>query len=397
VAGAMTWQRCGLGAWRRQIVPATVWIAAAGAAGLLLARRTAHCELTGLTVPEQRSVAALADGRVRLLPVDVLASVEEGQTLAVLEDERIEAALATASAETVRLRTEVAAAESRCLTEAAARQLDHFAQARGYAGDLEKLRLRESELRVALEGDRTRLDFLRVQCESYARLRGQGAVSELRAQSAQTDYAAAERKVTENAGALSQIREDLAEARRRQEEFTQARLLQPEVEKVLAPLRAAITVQERRVDELSARRALLVLRCPLDGQVSQVIRGVGESVRAGDPILTLVSSRPSAVVVYATPTQLPRLQSGSRVRLDWRQDGTGAKTIDSRVLAVGPVAEQLPARLWRSPSVPEWGWPVRIAIPAAMDVLGGEMVGVSAAGDARTDRPTGHDAAEVVP
>lgn len=389
MAGSTTWQRRTLGNWRRQIIPVAVWLVAVGAAGTLLIRRSVTGELTGIAVPEQRAIAALADGRLRLLPVELFESVKEGQTLAVLEDDRIQAALATAAAEAARLRSEFVAAESRLTAEAAAQEADYVAQARRFAIDVENLRLREVELHVTLEADRARVEFLRLQRDLFGNLREQAAVSELRFKSAEADLAALERTISANQDVLSDVQQDLAQASRRQEEYARHHALPAELDKALDPLRAAITVQQRRIDELSAEQSLLILKCPLDGKVSQLLRGVGESIRTGEPILMIASTRPSAVMVYAAPSQLLRLGDGATVRLDLSRDGRDSKSVAAHVQAVGPTIEQLPARLWRNPSIPEWGWPVRISIPPAMDVLCGEMISVSAqSGPERPDPQT---------
>ena len=57
-----------------------------------------------------------------------------------------------------------------------------------------------------------------------------------------------------------------------------------------------------------------------------------------------------------------------------RDDGS-RQVADSYVAGVGPTAQQLPMRLWHSPTVPEWGWPVKILLPAGLTVLCDEQVG----------------------
>ncbi len=384
MAEAMSWQRRGLGPWRRHILPVVIWLGASAAAGLLLMRRSGTSEQMGIAMPEQRALAALTDGRIRLLPVEVFAAVKAGQTLAVLEDERIQAALATATAEAVRLKSEVAAADDRLRNEAAVRQADYSAQARRYAVDVENERLREVELQVLLQGEVVRLEYLRLQRELYANLHAQAAVSDLKFQSADADFSALEKTVSERQRALAQVRLDLAAAQQRREEFSREHVASPALDQALAPLRDAITVQERRIDELATTSALLVLKAPLDGQVSQVLHGVGETVRAGEPIATIVATRPVAVVIYASPAQLVQFAPGTPVRLELLRTGWSRPVTRSYVQAVGPAAEPVPVRLLRNPAIPEWGWPVRIVVPVGADLLCGELIGVVAEGPGRS-------------
>ena len=321
MAQSVTWQGHAIWRWRRHALPLLVWLVAVAAAGWLFIHRSSTCELTGIARPEQRDVAALTNGRLRLVPVGLLDSVKEGQPLAVLEDDCLQASLATAAAEAARLRAELVAVEDRLTIDAAVQQADHMAEARRYAVDVESARLREIELQVTIETNRIKLEFLRLQKDLLSNLRGQRAVSELRFRSAEADHKAQEKNIAENQKALTQVRQDLEQARQRQESFAQNHVVPRAIDKALEPLRAAVTVQERRITELSLERSMLVLKSPMDGVVSQLLRGVGESVRTGEPILTVASPRPSAVVAYATAGQAVQFEAGSHVRLEVVREG----------------------------------------------------------------------------
>ncbi|NLX13260.1 MAG: hypothetical protein GXY44_06340 [Phycisphaerales bacterium] len=117
MARSITWKGWGIGNGRRRVLPILVWLIAAGASVWLLVYRAARTDLVGIANPERRDVAALTDGRLRLMPVALFDPVTAGQPLVVLEDDRLQAALATAAAEAARLRAELAAAEIR---------LEHF-------------------------------------------------------------------------------------------------------------------------------------------------------------------------------------------------------------------------------------------------------------------------------
>jgi len=184
------WQAHAIWRRRQHALPLVVWLVAAGTAGRLLVHRSSTCELAGIAQLDQRDVAALTNGRLRLVPVEMLDSVKEGQPLAVLEDERIGASLATAAAEVSRLRAELVATEDRLAIDAAVQHSDHMAEARRYAVDVERNRLHEIELQVMMETDRIKAEFLRLQQDLLGNLRGQRAVSELRFRSAEADYKA---------------------------------------------------------------------------------------------------------------------------------------------------------------------------------------------------------------
>ncbi len=46
------------------------------------------------------------------------------------------------------------------------------------------------------------------------------------------------------------------------------------------------------------------------------------------------------------------------------------------MIYIGPTVEQLPARLWQNPNVPQWGRPFLIEAPDDMELTVGEAVGI---------------------
>jgi membrane fusion protein (multidrug efflux system) len=363
--------------WRRHFVPLLVWLLAIGVAGHLFARRASTCELTGVAHQEQCEVAPLTEGRVRLVTAELLEPVKAGQPVVVLEDDQMQAAVAIAAAEAARLRAELAAMENRLLAEVGAQNADQMTAARRYAIDVEHYRLRELELQADLGADRAKLDFLRLQMELLGKLREQRAVSQLKFKSAEADFTALDQRTGENEKALAEVRQDLEQARQRQDLYARSHAESRSLDKALGPFRAAVVVQERRIDELSLKRSLLILKSPLDGIVTQAWHRVGESVKNGEPILTIVAARPTSVIAYVTAAQVAGFQPGAGVRLEVVREGQPTQTAATRVAAAGPMVEKLPVQLWRNPSIPEWGWPVKIVLPQEMAVLCGEIIGVS--------------------
>lgn len=296
--------------------------------------------------------------------------------MAVLEDDRVRAELATAAAETARLRAELAATEDRLTAEALVQDAEQMAEARRFAIDLESTRLWTLELTVELETDRITLEFLRFQAEWLGNLHEKHDASQYEVESAQSEFEATKKKIEENESALAQAELDLQNAQRRQESFARHHPVPPTLDKALEPLRAALTVQRRRIDELSLERAILVLCSPMDGVVSTVLRGAGETLLAGEPVLTVAASQPSEVIAYATAAQAGRLEAGMPTQLEVSREGSPRRVAKSHVVAIGPTVEQLPVRLWQNPAVPEWGWPIKIAIAQQLGIRPGELVGV---------------------
>lgn len=72
-------------------------------------------------------------------------------------------------------------------------------------------------------------------------------------------------------------------------------------------------------DNLAARVALYTVKAPQDGYVVQALRaGVGEQVKEGEALVTIMPSTPDqAVALYVTGTDVPLLSAGRKVRLQF--------------------------------------------------------------------------------
>lgn len=371
-----TWRGYSSGWWRPQLAPIVVWLGAIGGVAWLIGERGQGIGAVGLARGEQRQLAALSAGRVSLVAVRPFEEVQKGETLVLLEDDRIRAALATAAAETSRLRAELQAAEARLAADAAIQEFDYIAEARRFALDIEQTRVDILELTVRIETGKIRIQRQKIELDRLQKLRPQDAASPYEYELAVADYAAAVKEVEANETTLAQLKLDLDEANVRQRDMEARHGGCGSLDQMLNPLRAAVAVQESRIAEMSIERAGLVLYCPIDGAVADIAHGEGEVVLAGDPILTVVASRPSQVVAYITAAEAERIEPGDPLQVHSLGRRVSTKSYDSYVVAVGPAVVQLPIQLWRSPAVPEWGCPVQLAMPAEATLRCDETVAV---------------------
>ncbi|MCU0963001.1 MAG: HlyD family secretion protein, partial [Pirellulaceae bacterium] len=116
-------------------------------------------------------------------------------------------------------------------------------------------------------------------------------------------------------------------------------------------------------------------RAPLAGTVVAVHRYPGQSVRAGDPILTIASEQARYIVSY-----IPQ-ERGAPPTVGWgvkvRARTVGSQPRESVVESVGPQIELIPVHQRRHPQVPEWGLPVRVLLPEGLEVRPGELIDVT--------------------
>jgi len=146
---------------------------------------------------------------------------------------------------------------------------------------------------------------------------------------------------------------------------------------------AAIEVESRTLDLIEAQLMPIDLVAPFDGVVSIVHRRTGETVQAGEPILTVSREKPSRVVAFLRqPLQIdarPGTKIEVRSRARSREVGVG------EVLSVGAQLEPIhPTLLPRntsasgpggdSRSAAETGLPILVSLPENVSVFPGEIV-----------------------
>ncbi len=384
------------GRLRLQILPFLVWLAAVVAVGFLFYHRSQRFEVLGMAQGEVHQVAATCTGRLKNVPVKLFDEVRKGDVVAVLDtvpdNEHLEAELATANAEIQRLMAELAHTQKTLLAEAANVETGKTVTQRRFFVDVENARLRVLELKTQLEIDRTMLDEMEQNARTYLvqNLSDQNDTIyyELKKMKGQRDVLA--KTIEENQRLLRQAGSDLERAEQRKDEFASLQPQYPPVDSALEVIRREIKIQERKIDELLARREPVLLKSPIDGIVVQlharardvaawrpgefVVRRQDEVVLAGDSILSIAESKPREIIAYATQNQLSRLREGLPVQLV--KSTEPAQIANSRVVYLGPTLERLPECLWQVPNTPQWGYPVLIPIPQGLKLISGETVGI---------------------
>ncbi len=360
------------------LLSVVVWLAAVGAVVVLFHRRAERFEFLGVVRGRVYQAATNCGGRLREIRVGLFQAVEAGQPLVVvdtvLDNENLAALLQTARAEIEHLRLQLQATEARMNAEAVNLQNDWIVAQRRFALDVENARLAVLQQKAQLEADRITLAGIAAELEAAKDLVEQQAVARYEQEKWQAQYDALDKKIKEAEAVLKQATEDFLKAQDRRDEFAARHPAHPSVDKALAPIRAAITVQQRRVDEILARTEALLLTAPFDGVVASILHRPGDAVVAGDVILTVVEAQPRQLVAYVPEQHARRVRPDARVKLV--RTGQPDQAAVSRVVSLGPQVEMMPQQLWANPNIPEWGRPVLIELPPGLNVVPGELVGV---------------------
>ncbi|MFW6163331.1 MAG: HlyD family secretion protein [Planctomycetota bacterium] len=347
----------------RRVVPVAAWLGAVALAVTLWREQTARVDTPGILEARQAAVASVQGGSVASLPVALFDEVAAGQVVVRLKDDAVRAELAVAQAEVSRLEAELRAAERQLNEDQALRELDLFAQSRTYAMRIERLRMDKLDHRIELENDRVQLQRLAASVERLRALRASQIVGDQEYDDLRYEHDALAKKIAATEEALEVIERQLREATAREEApgFTEA--VEP-VTVALAPLREAVSVQLRRVDEIQVAREALVLRSPIDGVVATVNHGPGEAVMPGAPILTVAD--PGTLRVVSFVEQSKNLAPSEGMVVEVRRRTRPVQVARARVAKVGAQMELMPPAVCGGVAVQRWGLRVLIDLPPSL-------------------------------
>lgn len=389
----------------RHVAPMAVWLSAVAAVVWLFYQRSESFQMVGIAQSQVRQVASDCVARITEISVELFQPVKAGQTLAILNtvtanewmtEVELKSQIATAAAEIERLMALLIPTQEELLANAANLQISHADNQRRFAVDVEAARLNVLKVQTEIADAEILLNSLAVQLQSTEKLVEEKVVVPFELEKVRTDYESAAKKIREYQEALRQAQEDQAQAERRRDEFARQELPQTSVDDALEAIRKEARVQEELIKGLQRQiaafraRTAVEIKSPIDGVVipisgkaneallkrqgEETIRRAGEVVAAGDPILAVAQTEPTEIIAYASEQQAGLLEQQMRVELV--KMGYPSQIAQSRVLSIGPTIELMPQRLWRSPTIPQWGRSVVIEVPAGLAVIPGELVGI---------------------
>ena len=114
---------------------------------------------------------------------------------------------------------------------------------------------------------------------------------------------------------------------------------------------------------------------PAKGQISKAFVRSAQSLQQGTAVATVTPSTGTWVVVYSRDQGILRLAAGMPVTVSLLRDPR--QKFSSTVASVGPKIESIPARQRSNSRVEEWGRPMRIAVPANVEISPGSLVSVA--------------------
>ncbi len=362
------------GRFRTQMLPVLVWLVAIGGVVVLFYNRSQNFEAVGLAKGRVCLITSASDGKLKDVKVQLFETTTRGQVLAVLEDEEFRTEAAVCMAEIDNLKAQLTTMEDTLLTEAKERQMERISTYRRFCVDVETAQKLVLELKTTLETDRAMLASLKQDLEISEELVKQDAISSFEMEKTKYTHDSMANKVKETEKWLIQAQADLKESQQRRDEFAGQQPYNPSVDSALAVLNQQIKVQERMIEHFMSQCQAMVLKSPVDGVVSQIQKGPGETVIAGEPILTVVEQNATDIVAYVNPNLSVKIKERMPVQLV--KNGDPVQIANSQVARLGPDVELIPQQLWRDPRAEEWGRAVYIKIPPNLKLVPGEAVGI---------------------
>jgi len=382
-----------LNSMRVHFLPFVVWVGTIAIIVALFSHRSKRYEILGIAQSPVHQIAATCNGRLQEIRVELFDEVKQGDVVAVingvLDNERptpeIDAELAVIKAEMGYLVARSKEARIALAAQMKSSVTGNASDLRPFAMNVSDAKLRVLELTATIEQDKLLLDELDLDITRFVMSGSLDAndlaIYDLQKMRVRKDTVG--KRIELNKAILVDAGKIEAEAVSRQEMFEG--VLDPGLAEADQAAEDALQKQTemlaRQMDEVLIRlesvkkREAVELRAPFDGVVSLVQHNPGEAVLAGDPIVTIAKRKPDNIVAYANEKQAGQVKTNMKVQLIDR-NSTPNLLVASQVIYVGPTVEQIPARLWRNPNMPQWGRPILIKIPSTLDILPGAMVGI---------------------
>ena len=360
--------------FKQRRLPVVVWVLCAAVCSWMLLNRTQPAEYIGLAQAIQYEISAPTVGRIDTVFVDLYQPVGIGDLVVKLDDSELEARIDRARASISVLRAELVSARSQLQSTNQSGLADWTNDLRRFHTDEEDRRLAALDLRATIEADEIERERLKLRQLRIGPLAREGIVDPSLLEETGLEIAEVEKRLENTRAVLAQTEEELHAAMTRRQEFEANLPRMPDAEPFLGPLRESIEVESRRVKEIEARRAELVMRSPAEGQVSQILCRRGQSVTAGEPIVTITDRTVRDIVTFLKETDERPI--GERTPVLVSSLERPGQFVESFVLRVSSSVEILPERLWANPTIPVYGRAVVIAALPSMPLRPGELLSV---------------------
>ena len=346
--------------FRLQCLPILAFAAVAAAIFYLWNRNLGPSSFVGEVEAVRQNVASPKPGQLADLGVDPFQPVKAGDVLArviTTDPKVIEASLAVIRAEVGLLKT----------------GMDPIVNQHRDAVNYQQLRLSWLVQRVDLAGARVRLQFAENELQRITKLFEEKIVPQGLGQNGVVGYEVALRdrdalgtEVAERAKVVDELEQKLHQLKV-PDEWENPQSTSPTIS-------AALAVQEEKLRLTEAQLNPISLKAPMNGVVSKIYHRSGETVLAGDPIVSLSAASAQRIIGYMRQPLPFEPKVGDTVKIYTRRPHR--QMADARILQVGVQMELVaaPMRIRGYGTAMERGLPILLNLPAGLEVHPGELV-----------------------
>lgn len=329
-------------------------------------------------------VGAPVDGRLIAFrsPWTLYDAVQPQQVIARFDDTAARFELDAAKLEVERLHKELEAVRAQTLLAESDRRSNRLGDFLRAVWESESRRLDVLDRALTMEVAKVELQRREARLEYLQSLLDSGAANQMQYSDELLLHDKLQRQVADAAAALAEAQSQRDAARQQLAEFPPFE--EAPVQTVLAPLQAAAAAQEARVKQIEYQIAGLEIRAPMAGVIAAIHRWPGQTVRQGEPIVTIAAGESRYIVSYIRQEQQLHPEVGAGVEIRPRRIGSAPwrAVIDK----VGPQVELIPEHQRRDPKLLEWGRPIRILLPRELSAVPGELFDVRFQPAERGDR-----------
>jgi len=301
--------------------------------------------------------------------------VNQGDLIAVIapiDDRPVKAAIKTLNTDIDRIRAQIAATRAQLEFDQSGRFDDHHREwiRMVLAKEDHELDLIQREALIKTDGAELKRLGIREKYLLQANRGLAGTVSDQQLADVQALSRVVRTRIETNGEVKQKVKDLLERNEKRLADYGPVR--EGDFDTIVAPIEKSIATQRAKIAELATQLATLEVRAPMAGRVATVYTWPGQSIRAGDPILTIASEKADSIVGYIRADQPIRPEPGMPVQIHSRT--AGSKIATAIVGEVGPQFQSVPIELRRNPTRPEWVLPVRIPLPPHLEVRPGELL-----------------------
>lgn len=360
-------------AWARRWLAIVVWSAAVVLLAGLAHMHAGRIQAPGIVEKREAAVAAPVDGTLSAVKVELMDHVMAGQELAVLDDTTVRHELAAAVAELERLRAESDATAEQMRLETASLAANDLSEDRRFGANEERAKVDVLTRRAQQEFNRITLQGMELLLNRQKAMVDEDILDAQTYDDTRKQYEALKVEIEKTEATLAAAEAHANDAARLREKKGEAKVTF-DVERIIAPMKQALAVQESVIAGIRDRLNGFHLYAPVSGQITQILNHAGERVLASTPFIYIESDAERRVMAYVDERSVSQLNSGSEVLVLSRKRPELVAL--GRLERLGGSMQQMPLQLQPNANTPAWGMPVLVAGLPQDTFYPGEIVDV---------------------